>query len=116
MKVIKKYGIYFFIFLFFILLLSVICFEKTSFDFLWSYGFSHAIRMGEIPYLDFNTISTPLYIIFMSLFLFIKDSFFFFIVIQSALCTFFIYLLYRYIGKKSWIILSILSFPFFFCV
>ena len=32
-----------------------------------NYGFSHALINGEIPYLDFNTISTPLYSFFSSL-------------------------------------------------
>ncbi len=112
----KKGLLYTSVFLFFFLILYIICFESTSFDFLWSYGFSHAIRVGEIPYLEFNTISTPFYAFLMSLGLFIKDSFVVFILEQAFLCTALFYILHRYIGKKVWILLSVLCFPFFKCL
>ena len=109
MDFIKKNIKYLFIFIFFVVALYIIFFENTSYDFLWTYGFSHALKMGEIPYVDFNTISTPLYIMIMSLFLKINDSFLMFIIIQSLFCTIFCYLLFKYIDKKAWIILTILA-------
>lgn len=53
---------------------------KYHFDATWEYGMSHAIRMGEVPYRDFNTVSTPLFIFIMSIGLFIYDSFWTFII------------------------------------
>ena len=38
-------------------------------DVLWNYGFSYAISRGEVPYLDFNMIITPIYPMINSLFL-----------------------------------------------
>lgn len=113
MNYIKNNIKYLLLFIFFTVILLFICFENTSFDFMWSYGFSHAIKTGEIPYLDFNTISTPLYIFIMSIFLFIKDSFVMFIIIQALFCTLLFYIIFKYIGKKGWLLLPILSFPFF---
>ena len=113
MNFIRNNFKYIFLFIFFVIILLFICFENTSFDFIWSYGFSHAIRIGEIPYLEFNTISTPLYIFIMSLFLFIKDSFFVFVLVQALFCTILFYVIFKYIGKKGWLLLPVLAFPFF---
>lgn len=100
-------------FLFFLLLFTVICNDLVPYDFIWNYGFSHAIRIGEIPYLDFNTISTPLYSFIMAFFLLIWDNFFMFLITQSLLCTLFVSLLFKYLNKLAWFILLILSFPLF---
>ena len=113
MKYLKKYYKYILLFFFFFFLLSFLCFENTSFDFLWEYGFSHAIRIGEIPYKDFNTIATPLYIFIMSLFLRINDSFMMYIGVQALLCTIMSFILINYVGKKSWLVFAMLAFPFF---
>ena len=48
---------------------------RYHYDATWEYGMSHAIRMGEVPYRDFNTISTPLFFFLFSIGLFIYDSF-----------------------------------------
>lgn len=100
-------------FLFFLLLFTVICNDLVPYDFIWNYGFSHAIRIGEIPYLDFNTISTPLYSFIMAFFLLFWDNFFMFLITQSLLCTLFVSLLFKYLNKLAWFILLILSFPLF---
>ena len=113
MEFIKRNIKYILLFIFFVCILSFVCFENTSFDFLWSYGFSHALKMGEIPYKDFNTIATPLYIFIMSSILFIKDSFIVFIIFQALLSTILFYFIFKYIGKKGWLLLPILAFPFF---
>lgn len=104
---------YFGLFLFFLALFSFMCSDLTYYDFIWNYGFSHAIKMGEIPYLDFNTISTPLYGFFMAIFLLIWDNFLMFLIAQAILCTFFAGLLFKYIGKKAWLLLLIMAFPLF---
>ena len=113
MEFIKRNIKYILLFIFFVCILSFVCFENTSFDFLWSYGFSHALKMGEIPYKDFNTIATPLYIFIMSSILFIKDSFIVFIIFQALLSTILFYFIFKYIGKKGWLLFPVLAFPFF---
>lgn len=78
-----------------------------------SYGFSHAIRNGQIIYKDFNTISTPLYAFYCSSFLFIYDDFIMFIFAQTLLITFMFYFLFRMYDNKAWIIfLSMILFKF----
>ena len=71
---ISKYIILFIIFFIFFLF-----FSTGDADVIWNYGFSHAIRIGEIPYKDFNMIITPLYPAIMSIGLFIRKENFFFI-------------------------------------
>ena len=87
-----------------------VCFfyENCSFDVIWNYGFAHAIRKGEIPYLDFNTISTPLYSFLMSLFLFIKDDMFMFMIGQSLLVTILFYMFFRTFNNRAYLLLPIL--------
>lgn len=104
---------YFMIFGFFLFLFSVLCSDLTLYDFIWNYGFSHAIRMGEIPYLDFNMISTPLYSFLMAFLLLFWDNYLMFFIGQAALCTVLAGVLFKYIGKKGWFLLLILAFPLF---
>ena len=53
-NIILVFVITFFIYMFF-------GFYINNGDPMASYGFSHAIKNGQIIYKDFNTISTPLY-------------------------------------------------------
>ena len=73
----KKYKIsiivYLILLIIFIFLFSIY-FQQSLGDIIWNYSFSHAIRLGEIPYKDFNIISTPLYSFIMSIGLFIYDD------------------------------------------
>ena len=105
-----KYIALFFVFLFFYV---VFFYQNCSYDVLWNYGFSHAIRIGEIPYVDFNTISTPLYAYLMSLGLFVWDDIFVFFLEQSLLIVFLFTLIFQLHGKKGWLLLPVLSLPFF---
>ena len=70
--------------------------------------------MGEVPYLDFNIIGTPLYSFFMSLFLFIKDDMFMFMGAQALLVTILFYMLFRMYNSKAYLLLPVLAFPLFF--
>ena len=89
-------------------------FSNTYGDSVNNYMFSHAIVMGEIPYLDFNMVSTPLYAFIMSLGLFLWDNYLMFALEQSLLLTIAFYLLYEVYGKKSYIaLLSVCLFAFF---
>lgn len=103
-----RYFIYFICFL-----TALIIFVNSGNDTIWNYGMAHAIRIGEIPYKDFNIISTPLYAFVMSLGLFIKDTYFIYILEQAILCVFFMYLVEKIVGKRSILVLVSFCFPIF---
>lgn len=110
----KKWVRYIFIFLFMFCIVEFFGFSNTYGDSINNYMFSHAIVMGEIPYLDFNMVSTPLYAFIMSLGLFLWDNYLMFALEQSLLLTIAFYLLYEVYGKKSYIaLLSVCLFAFF---
>lgn len=110
----KKWVRYIFIFLFMFCIVEFFGFSNTYGDSVNNYMFSHAIVMGEIPYLDFNMVSTPLYAFIMSLGLFLWDNYLMFALEQSLLLTIAFYLLYEVYGKKSYIaLLSVCLFAFF---
>lgn len=98
-----KYIILFIIFFSFFLF-----FSSGDADVIWNYGFSHAIRIGEIPYKDFNMIITPLYPVIMSIGLFIKDSWVIFLIEQSILLLVFIFLLDKLLDKKIYFLLLLM--------
>ena len=107
-KIIIKY-ILLFIFFFVILLL----FGQNNTDNIWNYGVSHALRMGELPYRDYNSITTPLYQFIMSIGLFIYDSYLTFIIEQAIFCLFLYYTIEKLVGKNILFVFSILLFPIF---
>ena len=85
-------------------------------DSLANYMFSHAIRIGEIPYKDFNIITTPLYTFITSIGLFIYDDYFVFLIENLILIVIILILMYKLL--KNHIIyylpiLLILSIAFF---
>ena len=59
MKIIKIIIPYVFLFIF--IVLFNIFLVPNNMDEVWNYGFSLAIRMGEIPYNDFNMVIPPFY-------------------------------------------------------
>lgn len=103
-----------FIFIFTFLIYEFFGFFISNGDPINSYGFSHAIRIGEVPYRDFNTISTPLYAFYGSLGLFIFDNYITFILENCLLVTIMFYFLFKMFKNKAYIIyLSMISFYFF---
>lgn len=105
---------YLLLFLFFLVIYQVVAFSNTYGDPLNSYGFSHAIRRGEIPYLDFNTITTPLYAYVMAVGLFLFDNYLMFNIEQALLCTVMFYFIYKMYSKKAYLVLlASLIFLFF---
>lgn len=112
-KGLRSFIKYSLLFCFFLSLFTFFCYENSTFDFLWNYGFSHALVRGEFPYLDFNTISTPLYMFIMSLGLRLWDNYLVFMIEQAFLCTIFFFLIFKYVGRKGWILLPIMAFPVF---
>ncbi|MBP5679019.1 MAG: hypothetical protein J6X28_04250 [Bacilli bacterium] len=98
MKYLKKYYHYYLCFLLFFFGILFLGYNNT--DNIWNYGMAHAIRIGEIPYRDFNIITTPLYAYLMSFFLLFSDQYLFFVFGQSFLGVFAYSFVYQMIGKK----------------
>lgn len=104
-KFLKKYGIYIGIFIFTFCFYEFFNFKNAYGDPMNNYCFSYAIARGEVPYLDFNTISTPLYAFLMSIGLLFFNNYVMFILEQSLLVTIMCYFLYSLYGKKSYLLL-----------
>lgn len=83
--------------LFILLLFIFIFFSFNDLDIIWNYGFSHAIRIGEIPYKDFNMVITPFYNFLMSLPLFLNHNYISFIIFHSL----FVILLFIIINRMT---------------
>ena len=99
--------------LFFIFVFISMSFLTTSIDgdVLWNYGFGYAIRMGEIPYKDFNMIITPFYPFLMSLFLLFSKNIIFFYLANSLLITLIFYLLEKLLKGNTYLFYILLVFP-----
>ena len=110
----KKYIKYILVFI--IVYLILILFGSNNTDNLWNYGMAHAIRIGEIPYRDFNLITTPLFPYLMSLGLFIFDSYGVYLLEQSILVTILFYYVYKLIGNKSYLLFAITSIILFYYI
>ncbi|MBQ1551341.1 MAG: hypothetical protein IIZ67_04480 [Bacilli bacterium] len=94
----------------------LILFSVNYADVTWNYGMSHAIRVGEIPYKDFNILMPPLSQYLMCILLFLKDSYLVFLFEQAILVTLFFVFMYKLIGNKVIILLPIIAFPRFFFI
>lgn len=112
MKFIKKYHNYILLFFFFFSLLSLFSFYNHSYDSFWNYSFSYAIARGEVPYVDFNTVSTPFCAFFFSIFLIFSHHYLWYIFGWSLVLTFTFYLLFQMIQHRSFLVLFALLFPF----
>lgn len=113
-KIVFKIINFFLLVLFFLTLLLL--FGGNNTDNIWNYGVSHALRMGELPYRDYNSITTPLYQFIMSSGLFLYDSYLMFLVEQSILCSLLVVLLHKMVGKNVYFLLSLLLFPIFYFI
>lgn len=106
-KYLKKIGLFLLLFLVVFITVWLLGFINNCFDPLNSYGFSKAIMMGQVPYRDFNTVTTPLYAFYQSVFLFIYDDFIMIMISQALLVTISACLIYKMFGKKSFILLLV---------
>lgn len=106
-KIIKAIFVFLGVFLLSFCLIHLLGFINNYGDPVNSYGFAKAIKMGQIPYLDFNTISTPLLAMYQSLFLHIYDDFIMINVSQAILVAMSFLLLYGMFGKKSFILILV---------
>ena len=93
--------ILFITFVFIFVVLFNIFIVPNNMDELWNYGFSLAIRMGEIPYNDFNMVVPPFYPLLMSIPLFICKNYLSFILFHSLLVTASLYFAYKMYGDKT---------------
>ena len=91
----KKWIRYIVIFIFVFCSYEFFGFPNMYGDPINNYMFSHAIVMGEVPYLDFNTISTPLYAFLMAIGLLFFDNYLMFVIEQSLLVTIMFYFLFE---------------------
>ena len=108
----KNYSVILFFF-FCCFVVFFLLYLDNTYDALWEYGMSHAIRMGEVPYRDFNTVSTPLYIVLFSTGLFIYDSFSVYLLEFCLLYTVVYYFVHKMFGPKAiWFVLSLCIFLF----
>lgn len=93
--------ILFFTFVFIFIILFNLFLVPNNMDELWNYGFSLAIRMGEIPYNDFNMVVPPFYPLLMSIPLFIYKNYLSFVIFHSLLVTTSLYFAYIMYGDRT---------------
>lgn len=107
---------YKYILFFLLVFLILVLFGTNNTDNFWNYGMAHAIRIGEIPYKDFNIISTPLYPFIMSIFLIFNDSYTMFLAGQSLLCTILFFFVNKLIPNNFVKFIFFVFFPIFYFV
>ena len=97
-----------FIFIFILFVITILFFVGINMDEVWNYGFSYAIRMGEIPYKDFNMVVTPFYSLFMTIPLLLWNNYLAIVLFYSLILTVASYLTYK-MYKDRGLILLLLS-------
>lgn len=108
MKKYIKYLIIFFIFLYCLL----IPYNMFMGDSITNFGFTYALRMGEIPYRDFNMV-VPIFSTFIySLPLFIYNSFITFYITQAVFLTVLFIILEKELKEKIYLFFLIICFSF----
>lgn len=108
MKKIIKYMV-----LFILILIWNLIVMELNLDEIWNYGFAHNIATGLIPYKDFNMVITPLFPFMMSIFLYIFNSnMLIFHIVWAFISTFLIYIIFKSLKDKGWIIFLSLFFIF----
>lgn len=102
------------------LFICILCFLYNFFvstiynDEIWNYGFSYNIASGLIPYKDFGMLQTPLYFFFASIFIKVFGSYLFsFHLFNSIVVASIIYLVYRKLGIKGFILIPLIFFNSF---
>lgn len=104
-KAFLKYIVLFFFFLLCLLFFYTVYRGDTYAN----YGFSYAISRGEIPYLDFNMVITPLSPLLYSFGLFIWRDLLTIYIEQSILLCVLFYFLDKLVGKRTYLFLLGLS-------
>ena len=109
MKRIYKCLLFILLFIFFLIFNLTV--NPLNLDEIWSYGFSDNIVNGLIPYKDFNMVITPFYSILMAIPMFINNNLLIFHIENSIIITLFIFITYKLIKEKVFLILPLLIFP-----
>lgn len=104
-KYLKEIGIFILIFCISFLLIYFFGHIFVYPDSINTYGFSYAIFKGQVPYLDFNMITTPLYAFYQSLFLHIYNDVLMIMISQTLLITINFILLYKLFQNKAFLFL-----------
>ena len=107
----KNYKYLLFVFLFIYYLVFNLIFNPLTNDEIWSYGFSYNISKGLIPYKDFNMVITPLYSLLMAIPMFINNNLLVFHVENAIISTLFVFITYKLIKEKVFLILPLITFP-----
>ena len=94
-----------FIFIFILFVITILFFVGINMDEVWNYGFSYAIRMGEIPYKDFNMVVTPFYSLFMTIPLLLWNNYLAVVLFYSSILTVASYLTYKMYKDRGLILL-----------
>ncbi len=81
-------------------------------DLYVNFGFSYAIRMGEVPYADFNLVVLPFAPMLYSVFLLFSKSIICYYLGQSLLLTVFSYFVFKLLDKKAFCYFAVLLMPF----
>lgn len=100
-KFTKNFCIFIFVFLLVLCFLMIFGFANNYGDPINNYLFAYGFYNGQIPYVDFNLITTPLYAMYQSLFLYVYNDFIMILVSQALIVTMTFFLLYKLFGKKS---------------
>lgn len=110
MELIKKK--YKFLIIFLIIFVFYFIYMGRFYDSLTQYGMARAISNGEIPYKDFNTVTTPLFIFVHAIFLIIYDSHITYTIINSLIFTFTCYYIDKIVPNHFWTLFLLALFPF----
>ena len=110
MNIIKKNYHLIILFIFFLLFNLII--SPIDLDEIWSYGFTHNLYSGLIPYKDFNMVITPFHPFIMSLPMHLFGSSLLLFHIENAVVLIImLYLLFKLIDKNTYFILPFLIWP-----
>ena len=90
---------YKFLFIFLLCFVIIFLFNAHFYDGLTQYGMAHAIVMGEVPYIDYNMVTTPLFVFLHAIFLIIYDSYLTYTIINSIISVLIFYYAEKIIGK-----------------
>ena len=111
-KKVKPYIKYILLFFYFLFCL-IISYSILRNDTFVNYGFSYAIRNGEIPYKDFNLVIPPFSPFLYSLFLIFNKSILSYYIAQAFLLTLFSAFIFKILGEnKGFLFLLIMCLPF----
>ena len=107
----KKQVVVFILFFLFFLFYNLIV-SPLVMDEVWVFGYANNLYLGLVPYRDFNIIISPLFFFLMSLpFYLFGNNMLVFHIENALLITGFLYIVYKVIGNKMFLLVPFLIFP-----